>query len=231
MRNYPDDFIDKVIQGDCLEVMKELPDGCVDLVVTDPPFFNPSAHYISRDKRKAKRSYGDMSIMKIAFRQIASELSRVTKQKGHSLMFCDCVTYPTFFEAHYDYFDYVRSLIWYKGKNYFSLGKGAWRYSYEMILHAFNTNQFYVQLNRQDFIECRNVRNQEKNHQAEKPVELVENLIHAVTNSSGVVLDPFLGSGTTAVAAKRLARHYIGIEINSDYCRIAEERLAQEMLL
>lgn len=61
-----------------------------------------------------------------------------------------------------------------------------------------------------------------------KPLALCEHLIKLFThNNSAVVLDPFLGSGTTAVAAKRLNRNYIGIEINKEYITVAEKRLGE----
>jgi site-specific DNA-methyltransferase (adenine-specific) len=65
-------------------------------------------------------------------------------------------------------------------------------------------------------------------HQTVKPLALCEHLIKLFTfNNSAVVLDPFLGSGTTAVAAKRLGKHYIGIEINKEYINVAEKRISE----
>jgi len=68
-------------------------------------------------------------------------------------------------------------------------------------------------------------------HPAVFPEELPSRLIQLYTFLGEVVLDPFMGLGTTAVAAKRLGRHYIGYEVNAEYCRVAEQRLAQEVLL
>lgn len=65
-------------------------------------------------------------------------------------------------------------------------------------------------------------------HPTEKPVDLILKIIGA--NVGDIVLDPFLGSGTTAVAAKQLGRKYIGIELSEKYCQIAEERLKQDLL-
>ena len=63
-------------------------------------------------------------------------------------------------------------------------------------------------------------------HPTQKPLEIVERMIKASCPPDGVVLDPFMGSGTTAVAAKRCGRHFAGFELNPDYCRLAEARLA-----
>lgn len=217
--------LNEIYNEDCFVGLEKIPKNSIKLVITDPPFFNPAAHYISRDKSKAKRCYGDMSIMMHSFKLLASKMSEILTPDGHVLIFCDCVTYPAFFEAFYDYFEYTRALIWYKGKNYFSLGKGAWRYSYEMVLHSFNSNQFYVQLNRQDVLECKVVPQEDRGHQAEKPLQLIQELISAVTKEGDIVLDPFAGSGTFAVACKQLNRKYLGFEINSDYLEIADNKI------
>jgi site-specific DNA-methyltransferase (adenine-specific) len=65
-------------------------------------------------------------------------------------------------------------------------------------------------------------------HFAVFPEQLVENCIRASCPEAGIVLDPFLGSGTTAVVARRLGRSYLGIDINADYCDIARRRLGEE---
>ena len=69
-----------------------------------------------------------------------------------------------------------------------------------------------------------------KLHPTQKPTELIIWAIEKYSNPNDLILDPFLGSGTTAVAAKQVGRRYIGIEISPEYCKIAEQRLAQEEL-
>lgn len=69
------------------------------------------------------------------------------------------------------------------------------------------------------------IRDKEKFHPTQKPISLFEFLIRTYTEEGDVVLDPFLGSGTTAVAAKQLKRNYIGIELSPEYCKIAEDRI------
>lgn len=65
----------------------------------------------------------------------------------------------------------------------------------------------------------------DKEHDAQKPVSLIVDLIKHFSKEGDIILDPFLGSGTTAIAAKQLNRNYIGIEISPEYCKIAEQRL------
>jgi DNA modification methylase len=64
-------------------------------------------------------------------------------------------------------------------------------------------------------------------HPSPKPIEFMLKLIERLTEPGDIVLDPFLGSGTTAVAAKKLRRHFLGFEIDANYCRLAEERLTR----
>ena len=63
-------------------------------------------------------------------------------------------------------------------------------------------------------------------HPTQKPEKLLAKLILASSDEGGVILDPFLGSGTTSVTAKKLGRHYVGLEQNEQYCAWAEKRLA-----
>ena len=67
-------------------------------------------------------------------------------------------------------------------------------------------------------------------HPTQKPVGLFKQILDRYSDKEMTILDPFLGSGTTALAAKQLGRNFIGIEINPDYCKIAEQRLAQTEL-
>jgi len=70
---------------------------------------------------------------------------------------------------------------------------------------------------------------EDRNHSTQKPIKLIERLIKASSNEGDIVLDPFLGSGSTAIASKKLNRNFIGIEIDSKYCKFAGERLKKEL--
>ena len=66
-----------------------------------------------------------------------------------------------------------------------------------------------------------------KVHQAQMPLKLAERIIKYCSNNNEIILDPFMGSGTTAVVAKKLGRHFIGSEMNPEYVKMAEERVRQ----
>lgn len=102
---------------------------------------------------------------------------------------------------------------------YFQRSYESLRQEYESLRYTFNNQQ-----------NCHSVWNFETAcdsiHPAQKPVMLIENIIKHSSNEGDIVLDPFMGSGTTAVACKGLDRHYIGFETEPEYCRIAEQRIA-----
>ena len=70
---------------------------------------------------------------------------------------------------------------------------------------------------------------EERNHSTQKPLKLIERLVIASSNEGDIILDPFLGSGSTAIASKKLNRKFIGIEVDKEYCKFAEERLKKEL--
>lgn len=65
-------------------------------------------------------------------------------------------------------------------------------------------------------------------HPTQKPLEIIERMVRASCPDGGIILDPFMGSGTTAIAAKRCGRHFVGFELNAEYCEIIDQRLASQ---
>jgi DNA modification methylase len=219
-------FRNELLLGDCLDVMPTLPDGIANTILTDPPFFVPAQQYVSRETDRWKRRFSDLSVLKGFFDQVCRQFKRLLATNGHLLIFCDPVSYPIFFQSAYSHFDITRCLVWHKGKHYFSLGQDAWRHSFELVLHARNSNAYYLQLDRQDVIECPVVPNGERLHPAQKPVKLLKELILACTPKDGLVLDAFCGSGSTLIACKELGFDFIGIEMDEQYYQISKNRLA-----
>jgi len=219
-------FLNELVYGDCLDVMSKIPTNSINTVLTDPPFFVPTKHYVSRENWSKK--YSDLSVMEGFFDRVFREFERILMWHGHLLVFCDAVSYPIMFKVAYSLFDITRCLVWYKGKNYFSLGKGCWRYSFELILHARNSGAYFLKLDRQDIIEHSVVPHQERLHPAQKPIAPLQDLLGACTPPNGVVLDAFMGAGSTLLACKKLGLNYIGIELDKQYYEIAKDRLNHE---
>jgi DNA modification methylase len=235
--------LDTIYNCDCLEGMKRIPSGSVDLVITDPPYLienqgggfwskngDPAAnHYNARGTRKGMDRLGGI---KDGFdSRILDELCRVMK-KINIYVFCS----QRQIQRYLDYFVMWRGcnwnlLSWHKtnpipacGNKYLSdtefilffREKGVRLYgSYE------TKRTFYTTLrNQQENIEFR--------HPTVKPCQIIRNFIVNSSLRGGVILDPFIGSGTTAVAALQEGRHYIGFELDRDYYETALNRIKKE---
>jgi len=214
--------INNLVLGDCIEVMKEWPRNSIDCVVTDPPFFLPSMHYQSRIKYQ--RNFADLTPLKVFWNVITEEVKRILKPTGHFIVFCNCDSYPVFYEPMYNNFSKLVSLIW--NKDRIGLGR-IWRHQHELIIAARNNKYKYNNNGKvySDVITKKATSFRKRKHPVEKPWEIFIKLIEPITYEDDIILDPFCGSGTTCLAAKILKRKYIGIELNEEYVKIANELL------
>jgi site-specific DNA-methyltransferase (adenine-specific) len=217
---YPDDFINKIICGDCLEVMKGIPDKSVDLVLTDPPYSTP---VITSFGRKKCKNLADLSIQEFYFNAFKKELERLLKPNGRLFIFCDDKFYPILFAVFYDWLN-INLIIWDKGK----IGMGnPVRKQHELIMYA---NRESFQYNRtENFTHYPSVMkyksDNNKLHGAQKPLKLIRDLILGFSDKGNIILDPFTGSGVVCLASQQLDRNYIGIDLSEKYCEIAHNRV------
>ncbi len=236
-----------IYQGDCLEVMKTFPDGCVDLCVTSPPYF----------VGKEYENYSNYNQYLIEMECILNEVFRILKEGmficlnvAHSGEQNTPIHLATLLERAG--FSFTDNIIWNK-TDVMSPRFGTtvsnpyprWYYPnnvFEFILiyrKGGNLREkkvgeeiewdFLLKL-RNDIWEMRTEFKSKIGHPAPYPTILSSRLIKLYSYPNELVFDPFLGSGTTALSCKNMRRNYIGIEINPDYCKIAEERLRQEVL-
>lgn len=209
-----------IINADCLEYMKTLPDKSFDLVLTDPPYSTPT---ITSFGRKKVFNLGDLSIQEFYFRSIKSELERILKPDGRVFIFCDDKYYPILFGVFYEW-EHKNLVIWDKGR----IGMGnPFRKQHELIFYL---NRETYEYKKTDGIThyptvLKYKHDTDKVHGAQKPVQLVIDLIKGFSKETDTILDPFMGSGTTLVACKHLNRNCVGVEISEKYCKIAQERL------
>lgn len=213
----------QIYHGDCREVVPTLDAGSVDLVLTDPPFLLPAR--ISASRRTWPRTLSDVAIMESFFRDAFREIVGVIREGGAVYTFCDSTSYAVFMSVLYPLVDRTHCLVWDKCKG--GLGNG-WRHSHELIVHSALPGVRYADGFRRDILQCRTVASGDRSHASEKPVPLLTALMDA--HPAGTVLDPFMGTGSTLVAAKALGRRAIGIEIEERYCDIAAKRLQQSVM-
>ena len=207
-------------QGDCLELMKELPDESVDAVITDPLYFLPATHYQTRMKQL--RNFADLGILEHFFKDFFEEVKRIVKPDGVNYIFCDGQSYPLFYFYLYKFTKSVRPLVWDKKT---SINGYSWRHQHEIIIFGEMPDTKPVPSGDGDILRYSAVKIENRQHPAEKPIKLLETLIKKSTTESDTILDPFMGSGTTGVACQQLNRNFIGYEISPDYFKIAEKRI------
>jgi DNA modification methylase len=237
--------------ADCLDVMKAMPDKCVDFIFTDPPYGhnNNNGDMIANweaiyggTKKVAVEDYrpiaNDGPEANELFQSCVSEYARLLANPG-----CCCCCGgggpdPQF--ARWSLWldkaiPFKMMVVWDKGP----MGMGHhYRRSYETVLVASQGSpcKWYDNSNRIEnvirpgYMGIAKIIPSADQHPTQKPIELPKHFIQLHTLPGEIVIDPFLGSGTTAVAAKQLGRQYIGIEIEERYCKIAVDRLRQEEL-
>lgn len=233
--------LDTIYNCDCLAGMKDLPDKLCDLCIMDPPYVlgnkgggfwsqaTEGNHYNARGTRKGMERLEEL---KDGFdtKAVLDEVCRVLK-KVNIYIFCS----QRQIKDYLTYFVDGRScnwnlLTWHKtnpipacGNKYLNDTEYIlfFRERGVKIYGSYETKRtFYTSLRNQ-------VDNVRYSHPTVKPLPLVCNFVINSTLMGGVILDPFIGTGTTAVAAAMEGRHYLGYETNADYCQTAEERVGE----
>ncbi len=261
----------RLLRGDCADVMRGLPNDCIDLVVTSPPY---------ADQRV--KTYGGVRPDEYVnwFLPIADQIYRVLKPTGSFVL--NIKERVVSGERHTYVIELILAMrqrgwiwteeyVWHKRNSYPGKWPNRFRDAWERCLHFTKQKNFAmyqdeVRVPMGDWAKSRlknlsetdkrrdNSRVQSgfgkkianwigrelayptnvihfatecgnKNHSAAYPVELPTWFIRLFTQPGDLVLDPFLGSGTTAVACEQLGRRYVGIEINPEYVQIAQNRL------
>ena len=232
----------QLILGDCIKTMRSLPDDCIDSIITDPPYniglFMHERNTNLKKMRENQFAYAGWDNMtyrewKRNMSRFLSQCSRVMKKRGSLIIFMSVLKVADIITMATKYgFYYKTTGVWHK-KNpmprnmnlHFINSTECWIYFiYNGTTGTFNNDNKVVH----DFIETSVCPLSEKkygNHPTQKPLAIMTRLIQLVTNPGDVILDPFMGSGSTCVAASMLNRRYIGIELDEDYYNIAKARI------
>ena len=192
----------QIINADCMDILKELPDKCIDLVLTDPPYGIGVGENIEHNGWRAfgKQEWDKERPNKTLF----LELSRVSKNQ----IIWGGNYFSDFLPASQGW------LVWNKGHRDFSLADGELAYtSFDIALRIF------------DYARAKQLNAEIREHPTQKPLKLFEWCLQKFSNENDLILDCFSGSGTTAVAAHNLKRRFICIEKDKDYYNASVERL------
>lgn len=222
--------LNQIIQGDCREVLKTIPEKSVDLIVTDPPYgLNFRSAWPSDENKKDFIENDKPEELVPLIQSVVPELIRVMEDDSEIYWFCGGGGggFPILAWAWLEFKKFepelrVKNLlVW--DKKFVGLG-WDWRFQYETIFQLVKGNGIKNQdKNASNVIRAKKVIPQVGEHPTPKSVEVIGEILKC--KPSKVVLDPFIGGGTTAIAAKMLKRNFIGIEISKRYCDIAEQRL------
>ncbi len=250
-----EDTFDRVIEGDCIDAMKTLPDACVDLVFADPPY----NLQLQRELRRPDNSkvdavdddwdrFGSFEEYDRFTRAWIDESKRLLKDDGglwvigsyHNIFRVGSILQDLGFWI-------LNDVVWrktnpmpnFRGRRFTNAHetliwaskgpKSAYTFNYEAMKSLNDELQMRSDWNIPICAGAERLKddNGGKAHSTQKPEALLHRVIVASTRPGDVILDPFFGSGTTGAVAKKLARHFIGIERDPSYARVARQRIAK----
>ena len=215
-------WINQVVNMDCLEGLNQLPDHCIDLVLTDPPYNIDLAYHEYKDTMSEEDFW---KFIENVYRQ----LYRVLKTDCHLTFTCSqkqIWIYKPMLEEIGFTFRHVG--VWHNPKRKAGSYPGQWPYAWEPIMDFTKGDKFRKLFNGNS-VGGTDVWVEEDPkgivHPAARPVNCWKDLVGLLSQKGELVLDPFMGSGTTAFVCKELGRKYVGFEIDIAYCKMIEIRL------
>lgn len=218
--------------GDCLEVMKQIPDESVDCVLTDPPYkinyTTGGTKNIGMQNRWQGNIKAGNTIMgfdtNICFSQWLPFCYNLLKCGGHIYVFCNDKNILKLMQEMFNVGFVVSNILVWKKNN--ATPNKYYMKNAEFIVFAYKKPAVAINhKGTKTVLEFDNINGKQKKHPTEKPTKLLEILVSNSTSDDGTVLDPFMGSGTTGVACRNLNRKFIGIELDEEYFKTAENRI------
>lgn len=203
---------------DCIKGMKKLPDKSIDLCLADPPY---NAKNIGPNERKYP--LGQMQLPQEEYIKFCKDWFSEAQRVSRNIVVTSGIANVCYYPQPY------WIICWHKPAACSFNRMGGYNAWEPILIYGKSSKrigQDYIKINTLNF-----KKGPERNHPCPKVIDLWRWLIEGFSKEGELVLDPFMGSGTTAVACKQLRRKYIGFEINPDYIKIAKERLKQEILI
>ena len=218
-----ENIINRIHHADCLPFMREMPDNCVDLVLTDIPYGE-----VNRDSNGLRNlDKKDADIVNFSIVELTRELLRICN--GSLYIFCGWIQLSTIKILMEYYGLSTRIIIWEKTNPSPMNGEYIWLSGIEPAIYGKKPNATHNRFCQNTVLkfksDSQSIKKYNMHHPTIKSVKLFKDLTLTSSNKNDIVFDPFLGSGTTAVACAELDRQFIGVEISQDYCDIAQKRV------
>ena len=217
--------LNKIYNEDCLEGMKRIPDGSVDLIVTDPPYL---MNYKTGRRKDKSHRFNDVILNddnEQLITDYVKECYRILKDDTAMYLFCSSNKVDFFKRELEKLFSIKNMIIWVKNNHTAGDLESAFGRKYEIVFLVNKGQRKFNGERLTDIWEFPKVSSDGQLHQNQKPIELIKRCIEKHSNVGDVVFDGFMGSGTTAAAALDINRNYIGFELDEYYFNVAEKRL------
>lgn len=223
--------------ADCFDKLKDIPDHSISLILCDPPY--NLANYSTGNMNFSWRAEVNNNVAEwdeqvLEPSRLIDEFKRVLKPDGNIFIFTSYNLIGKYHEAFDSEFDTFQFMVWHKTNPTPNIRKSSFLNSCELIVCLWNKGHkwnFSKQNEMHNFIEspiCMgHERLKDPKHPTQKPVKILEHIIKIASDENDVVLDMFMGVGSTGVAALNLNRKFIGIEIDKAYYTAAKKRLAK----
>jgi len=221
--------------GDCKELLKSMPDNSIDLILTDPPY--NIAQYSTGNIKFNWRSDINNDIAKwdetpLDPKILVDDFKRILKPKGNAFVFTSYNMIGEWHKAFDSEYDTFQFMAWHKTNPVPNFMKTSFLNSVELIVCFWNkghTWNFTTQDKMHNFIETPicggSERLKDPKHPTQKPIRVLEHIMKIASNEGDVVLDPFMGVGSTGAAAINLNRNFVGFELDETYFKAAQTRL------
>lgn len=224
-----------VLRADSREIIKRIPDNSIDFILTDPPY-NIGKHSTGNiplpGRTAMNNDVAEWDLEDFNPEEWAGEFIRILKPTGNIFIFTSYNQIGRWHSCLDHRFDTTNFMIWHKTNPAPKIYKAGFLNSCEMIFTCWNkghTWNFISQTEMHNFIESpicmRPERLSNPKHPTQKPISILKKMISIASNEDDIIFDPFMGVGSTGVAALKLNRRFIGIELNQTYFTAAKQRI------
>jgi site-specific DNA-methyltransferase (adenine-specific) len=209
-----------LLQGDSVSLLKGINDRCADLILTDPPY-GDNAGYGRENKTIANNTDEKINY------DIAEDLLRISKDDRSVYIFTNW-KFENKIREYYKKLGFNERMLICIVKNNFGMGYG-FRNQHEFCIVFEKGKAKYNLNNFSNVIKMEHIQHNKDTHPHQKGETLIERIILHSTMPNDLVLDPFIGSGTTGMLCERHGRYWIGIELEDKYCEMSKNRIQQEI--